>query len=127
MMQTRTIFLGKSDLVKISWPLQQCATWLASHPPPASSNALPVRAWDCLGLLSCGAAGDVAKAKDFFNPPLFIVLVPPLHCLGDHAIQVSGGNGSGSGSSGGSGPSPSGSSSKRRHSKFVAGNAQVRF
>ena len=40
MMQTRTIFLGKSDLVKISWPLQQCATWLASHPPPASSNAL---------------------------------------------------------------------------------------
>ena len=78
MMQTRTIFLGKSvqsDLVNISWPLQQCATWLASHPPPASSNALPVRAWDCLGLLSCGAAGNVAKAKDFFNSP-------PLHCLG---------------------------------------------
>jgi hypothetical protein len=68
------------------------------------------------------------RRKIFLTPPpLFIVLVPPLHCLGDHAIQVSGGNGSGSGSSGGSGPSPSGSSSKRRHSKFVAGNAQVRF
>jgi hypothetical protein len=128
MMQTRAISLGKSDPVKISWPLQQCATWLASHPPLAASNASPVRAWDCLGLLSCGAAGDVATAKYFFTtPPFFIVLVPPLHCLGDHAIQVSGDNGSGSGSSGGSGPSPSASSSKRRHSKIVAGNAQVRF
>jgi hypothetical protein len=62
-MQTRAISLGLSDPVKISWPLQQCATWLASHPPPAASNALPVRAWDCLGVLSCGAAGDVATAK----------------------------------------------------------------
>jgi hypothetical protein len=67
------------------------------------------------------------RRKIFFNPPPLHCLGAPLHCLGDHAIQVSGGNGSGSGSSGGSGPSPSGSSSKRRHSKFVAGNAQVRF
>jgi hypothetical protein len=31
-MQTRAISLGKSDPVKISWQLQQCATWLASDP-----------------------------------------------------------------------------------------------
>jgi preprotein translocase subunit SecG len=66
------------------------------------------------------------RRKIFLTPLLFIVLVPPLFVLVIMQYR-SGGNGSGSGSSGGSGPSPSGSSSKRRHSKFVAGNAQVRF